>query len=91
VLSYGDTIHTFVQRDQFKGNFLPGYQAIETEDPINEIAGKLTLGYIDHIVGNHSVGGMETSVQWYEKILSFHRFWSVDDSIINTEYRYYYF
>lgn len=87
VLSYGDTVHTFVQRDQFSGVFLPNYQALEKEDPINEIAGKLNYGFIDHIVGNHAVGGMETSVEWYEKMLSFHRFWSIDDSVIHTEYR----
>jgi 4-hydroxyphenylpyruvate dioxygenase len=86
VLSYGDTIHTFVQRNKFEGFFLPDYIAIEKDDPLNEIMGKVSLGFIDHIVGNHEVGGMETSVQWYEKMLNFHRFWSIDDSIIHTEY-----
>ena len=88
VLSYGDTIHTFVQRDQFKGTFLPNFVLVESEDPINNIIGKFSLNFIDHIVGNHPVGEMELSVQWYEKMLSFHRFWSIDDSLIHTEYRY---
>ena len=88
VKTYGDTIHTFIQRDQFKGDFLPNYALIKNEDPFNDIAGKFTLGFIDHVVGNHALGDMETTVQWYENVLSFHRFWSIDDSLINTEYRY---
>ena len=41
---------------------------------------------IDHVVGNQPDLEMEPTAQWYEKMLSFHRYWSVDDSIIHTEY-----
>ena len=41
---------------------------------------------IDHVVGNQPDGQMEPVAQWYEKILDFHRFWSVDDSMMHTEY-----
>jgi 4-hydroxyphenylpyruvate dioxygenase len=85
VQTYGDTIHTLIQRDQFTGFFLPGYTEAK-EDPLNEILGKTEYGFIDHIVGNHPLGDMEPTVQWYEKMLDFHRFWSIDDSIIHTEY-----
>jgi 4-hydroxyphenylpyruvate dioxygenase len=44
------------------------------------------LEFIDHIVSNHPDQQMETIVQWYEKILGWHRFWSVDDKQIHTEY-----
>lgn len=44
------------------------------------------LLYVDHIVGNQSENDMEPTAEWYEKMLDFHRFWSVDDSIIHTEY-----
>ena len=44
------------------------------------------LGFIDHVVGNQPDMEMEPAAQWYEKMLDFHRFWSVDDSIIHTEY-----
>lgn len=44
------------------------------------------LEFIDHIVGNQPDMEMEPVAQWYEKMLDFHRFWSVDDSIIHTEY-----
>lgn len=85
VLTYGDTIHTFVQRESFNGPFLPGFIS-QSEDPINSILKTTEYGFIDHIVGNHPLGDMEPTVQWYEKMLDFHRFWSIDDSIIHTEY-----
>ena len=86
VQTYGDTIHSFIQRDNFNGPFLPGLIE-QKEDPLNKILGTTEYGFIDHIVGNHPLGDMEPTVQWYEKMLDFHRFWSIDDSIIHTEYR----
>lgn len=86
VQAYNDTIHTFVQRENFNGVYLPGFIALK-EDAINEIVGTTEYGFIDHVVGNHPLGDMEISVQYYEKILDFHRYWSIDDSIIHTEYR----
>ena len=44
------------------------------------------LQFIDHIVGNQPDGKMKEVAAYYEKILGFHQFWSVDDSIIHTEY-----
>jgi 4-hydroxyphenylpyruvate dioxygenase len=85
IQTYGDTIHTLIQRDSFKGVFLPGFVAVP-QDPLNQLLGTTEYGFIDHIVGNHPLGDMEPTVQWYEKMLDFHRFWSIDDSIIHTEY-----
>jgi len=85
IQTYGDSIHTLIQRDSFKGVFLPGFISVK-EDPLNTILGTTEYGFIDHIVGNHPLGDMEPTVQWYEKMLDFHRFWSIDDSIIHTEY-----
>jgi 4-hydroxyphenylpyruvate dioxygenase len=87
VKTYGDTIHTFVERSNFKGAFLPKYKFIEKDDLINDAFGTVKYGFIDHVVGNHGVDDMEPTIQWYEKMLNFHRFWSVDDSVIHTEYR----
>ena len=87
VKTYGDTIHTFVERSNFQGAFLPGFKAIINDDSNNNILGKTEYSIIDHIVGNHPLGDMEPTVQWYEKMLDFHRFWSVDDSVIHTEFR----
>jgi len=44
------------------------------------------LQRIDHCVGNQPAGDMEPAAAWYEKMLDFHRFWSVDENILHTEY-----
>jgi 4-hydroxyphenylpyruvate dioxygenase len=44
------------------------------------------LDFIDHCVGNQPDMEMEPVASWYEKMLDFHRFWSVDDKMIHTEY-----
>jgi 4-hydroxyphenylpyruvate dioxygenase len=86
VKTYGDTVHTFVQRGDYKGAFLPGYRAADTPDPMADFTPPIGLDFIDHVVGNMPDGGMLPVVEWYEKVLQFHRFWSVDDSQIHTEY-----
>lgn len=47
---------------------------------------KTNLLFIDHIVGNQPDDEMIPVAQWYEKVLQFHRFWSVDDSVIHTQF-----
>lgn len=44
------------------------------------------LDFIDHVVGNQPDGDMESVAKWYETVLQFHRFWSVDDKQVHTEY-----
>jgi len=44
------------------------------------------LRFTDHCVGNQPDLEMESAAGWYEKMLQFHRFWSIDDSMIHTEY-----
>ena len=86
VKTYGDTTHTFVQRDNYNGLFLPGFQKHPSEEPLNKLVAPTQLGFIDHCVGNQPDGEMEAAASWYEKMLDFHRFWSVDDSMMHTEY-----
>jgi len=86
VKTYGDTIHTFVQRVDFTGEFLPGYRKHHSTEPLNKLVPVPDLKFIDHCVGNQPDGDMEPVAQWYEKMLDFHRFWSVDDKMIHTEY-----
>lgn len=86
VATYGDTVHSFVQRDGYKGAFLPGYRTITTIDPVNAAMPEIGLSHLDHIVCNQEVGDMEPTGQWYEKMLDFHRFWSVDENVLHTEY-----
>lgn len=86
VKTYGDTIHTFVQRVNYKGPFLPGFKKHHMKEVLNEVLPIPALQYMDHCVGNQPDGEMEAAASWYEKMLDFHRFWSVDDKMIHTNY-----
>lgn len=86
VQTYGDTTHTFIDRSKYTGFFLPGYKEETLKDPLVELLPTVGLQRIDHVVGNQPLEEMEPVSKWYEKMLQFHRFWSVDDSQIHTEY-----
>ncbi|EPQ31970.1 uncharacterized protein PFL1_00168 [Pseudozyma flocculosa PF-1] len=86
IKTYGDTIHTFIQRDGYRGAFLPGFKAISERDPINALLPDVRLGFLDHCVGNQDWDEMEEACDYYERALGFHRFWSVDDKDISTEF-----
>lgn len=86
IQTYGDTIHTLVQRENYTGPFLPGFKAHHRQEVLNEVLDRPELDVIDHCVGNQPDLEMEPVAQWYEKMLDFHRYWSVDDSMIHTEY-----
>jgi len=86
IQTYGDTIHSFIQNVDYTGPFLPGFKVLEKDDPVNAVFGEQGFETIDHIVGNQPEGDMTPTAEWYERMLEFHRYWSVDDSIIHTEY-----
>ncbi|KAK6039611.1 4-hydroxyphenylpyruvate dioxygenase [Cooperia oncophora] len=79
---YGETVHTLIERKNYRGCFLPGLQPTPTGQNLFPVG----LNFIDHCVGNQPDLQMNSAVEWYEKALCFHRFWSVDDSMIHTEY-----
>ncbi|XP_019865264.1 4-hydroxyphenylpyruvate dioxygenase [Aethina tumida] len=85
IQTYGDTTHTFVDRSLYRGTFLPGFSKCD-QDVLakNLLPGK--LDFIDHVVGNQPDNEMESVAKWYENVLQFHRFWSVDDTQLHTEY-----
>ncbi|KAB0795499.1 hypothetical protein PPYR_12338 [Photinus pyralis] len=85
VQTYGDTTHTLIDKSAYKGDFLPSYEKL-SPDPVNKLLPTTKLDFIDHIVGNQPDLHMEPVAKWYETMLQFHRFWSVDDSQIHTEY-----
>ncbi|EAL87514.1 hypothetical protein KXW98_007229 [Aspergillus fumigatus] len=87
IQTYGETTHTLVERGSYHGAFLPGYR-METgvEDPISQLLPGVHLNRIDHCVGNQDWDEMDKVCEYYEKALGFHRFWSVDDKQICTEY-----
>jgi 4-hydroxyphenylpyruvate dioxygenase len=80
---YGDTIHIFVERRDYRGAFLPGF--IEVPGP-DHIARPTGLIHIDHMVGNVGWGQMNTWVDFYERVMGFRMFKHFDDADISTEY-----
>lgn len=86
IRTYGDATHTFVDRSKYNGLFLPGFQTVTETDPINKIMPPCHLEFIDHIVGNQPDLEMNDVASWYERTLMFHRFWSVDDSVMHTDF-----
>jgi len=86
VQTYGDTTHTFIERKGYNGLFLPGYKAPLTTDNLLPILPEVGVYFVDHVVGNQPDLQMEDAASWYERNLLFHRFWSVDDTQMHTEY-----
>jgi 4-hydroxyphenylpyruvate dioxygenase len=82
IYTYGETVHVFVERKNYKGIFLPGYK--EWKSDYNPTA--VGLKYIDHMVGNVGWNEMNTWVKFYEDVMGFVNFLSFDDKQIHTEY-----
>jgi len=80
--TYGDTIHSLVERKNYRGLFMPGF--VSAESPFKpESTG---LKYVDHCVGNVELGKMNEWVKFYEQVLGFTNILTFDDKTINTEY-----
>ena len=86
IATYGETQHTLVQRDQYHGVFLPGYRKTAIIEPLDSYLPQVDLEAIDHCVGNQDWDQMTAVCDYYEKTLGFHRFWSIDDKDISTEF-----
>ena len=82
IYTYGETIHTFVERKNYNGPFMPGYQKAESLFEVKPVG----LKYVDHCVGNVGWGEMNTWVKFYEEVLGFRVIISFDDQDISTEY-----
>lgn len=82
IKTYGDTIHTFVERKNYKGVFLPGYKPVSKSFKTKPIG----LKYVDHCVGNVGWGEMNKWVSFYEDVMGFKLLITFDDSDISTEY-----
>lgn len=83
VRTRGDVVHTLVQRNDYRGAFLPGFEPLPATE---QAAPPVGLKYVDHIVMNVAAGDMHPTVEWYQRVFGFHRFWSADDKDIRTEY-----
>ena len=82
IKTYGDTIHTFVERKNYEGVFLPGYQPRKSAYASTSVG----LKYIDHCVGNVALGDMNRWVEFYEQVMGFKLLLTFDDKDISTEY-----
>jgi 4-hydroxyphenylpyruvate dioxygenase len=80
--TYGDTVHTLVERSDYTGVFMPGFEPRSSE-LITEPVG---VQYVDHCVGNVELGHMNTWVKFYEDVMGFRNLISFDDKDISTEY-----
>jgi 4-hydroxyphenylpyruvate dioxygenase len=82
IATYGEVRHTFIQRDEYQGAFLPGYQqrADSNRGPENMLLG------IDHVVGNVQLGHMEEWVHFYERVFGMTEMIHFSDEEISTEY-----
>jgi 4-hydroxyphenylpyruvate dioxygenase len=80
--TYGDTVHIFIERKNYKGVFLPGFEPLVTEyQPI-----PTGLKYIDHMVGNVELGAMNRWAEFYARTMGFANLVTFDDKDISTEY-----
>lgn len=82
IYTYGETVHLFVERKNYKGVFLPGYKEWKSDYNPSTVG----LKFIDHMVGNVGWGEMNKTVKWYEDVMGFVNFLSFDDKQITTEY-----
>ena len=81
--TYGETVHTFVDRSAYSGAYLPGYVSVSSNGSTN---GDVGLRAIDHVVGNVELGRMNHWVEYYEKTMGMTEMIHFSDEDISTEY-----
>src|SRR5213596_1063085 len=83
IATYGDTIHTFVNRGDYAGPFKPGYVAVTADGAADAGVG---LDTVDHVVGNVELGRMDEWVEFYERVFGMTEMIHFSDEDISTEY-----
>src|SRR5690348_16106132 len=86
IKAYGDTTHSFVNRDRYHGVFSPGFQPLDPERYSPRTFHPAGLVAIDHMVGNVEEGQMNAWVGFYQNVMGFSQLVSFDDKDISTEY-----
>ena len=81
--TYGETVHLFIERKNYKGIFMPGYR--EWKNPYYQPTDSGLL-YVDHCVGNVGWNQMNVWVKFYEDVMGFRNILTFDDSEISTDY-----
>ena len=82
IKTYGETIHTLVERSNYNGVFMPGFEKRSSAYPSKSVG----LKYVDHCVGNVELGGMNKWVKFYQEVLGFKLLITFDDKDISTKY-----
>ncbi|MCC7126747.1 MAG: 4-hydroxyphenylpyruvate dioxygenase [Acidobacteria bacterium] len=82
IRTYGDTIHSLVERRDYHGTFMPGFEPLSSRISVQPLG----LKYVDHCVGNVELGRMNHWVGFYERVMGFRNLVSFDDHDISTEY-----
>src|ERR1700722_19396575 len=82
IQTYGETIHSLIERKNYRGQFMPGFVPVESRYAPPPVG----FQYVDHCVGNVELGAMNKWVAFYEKVLGFYNLISFDDKAISTEY-----
>lgn len=80
--TYGEVVHIFVERKDYRGIFLPGYEKWEPSFRAETVG----LKYVDHMVGNVELGDMNKWVDFYANVMGFTQIMSFDDKDISTDY-----
>ena len=80
--TYGEVVHLFIERQNYHGPFMPGFRRWES----NYNPPQTGLQYVDHCVGNVSLGQMNPWVKFYEDVMGFRNILTFDDKDISTEY-----
>ncbi|MBX6326816.1 MAG: 4-hydroxyphenylpyruvate dioxygenase, partial [Chthoniobacterales bacterium] len=80
--TYGEVVHLFVERRDYRGPFMPGFRKWESSYNPPPTG----LQYVDHCVGNVGWGQMNPWVEFYEKVMGFRNILTFDDKDISTEY-----
>lgn len=83
IATYGDTIHTLIDRSEYDGLFMPGFKNIQS--PLKNIE-PVGIQYVDHCVGNVEKGKMNDWVEFYRDVMGFTQYIHFDDDDISTEY-----
>ncbi len=83
IRTYGEVVHSFVDRSDYHGTFAPGYHRITK--PAAAPGGQSLLE-VDHCVGNVALGDMNRFVDYYRDILGFAQLIHYDDKVIHTDY-----
>jgi len=83
IAAYGDTIHSFVERKNYAGVFMPGFEPVSGPDVA---ANPVGLKHVDHVVANVGWGEMDRWVRFYEQVMGFRLYQHFDDKDVSTEY-----